>query len=627
MGDHQQLPSVEPGKFMDDLFNSLKIRGMTVTLMTNHRSEGNLIFDNATKIAKQQMPVFDESKGFVLIPPGRLKPSTSKIISTPRHRKHALSKEMDDDKKMLYWSLLKDNKKEFGLENDEKSHIITFKNIECAEINCYGCWIYNKHMTIQDDLKTGKQSKSFQIGDKIICTKNSDIPVIVPDEVEESSDGDDHKKNADIKYTGPTSGDFQEDPNLKLKMDTERLMNGNLYKIRAEVTGMVKCNVKNEEEEKEGNRGGAKEFGGGSEKELKKITYWVLDDLAGDLIRVIPEIFIKKNKVTHAYALTIHKFQGSEADTIVYGLSGSKMENWQHVYTAVTRGKKKVVIVGSFEDLRNAITKNRMVRRQTALEEKIKRLLNRVETKKKEAFRIEEDVKKGEIRSNSNLNQTIIKTYFSPSKRKNSDGCKPKEPMTPTMKLSQELSDSMRLSTDDEWMAETENFDESETVATSIKRTGSEGPSCVSPPKIIKSSQLLVRRGLDFEANSTMTGKRPAFESPATLRTRCQTDSPRSYPAGTSSKQPHSITVEGEAEISFGGFEDDFDGLNCSQIEREAISLQRYNVKKHLTEDVFGSDDDPDFGDFDGISDDELAIAVRYTVLKNIYSFIKLHIS
>lgn len=39
-------------------------------------------------------------------------------------------------------------------------------------------------------------------------------------------------------------------------------------------------------------------------------------------------------------------FQGSEADTVVYGISSSKFETWQHVYTAVTRAKKKVIIVG-----------------------------------------------------------------------------------------------------------------------------------------------------------------------------------------------------------------------------------------------------------------------------------------
>ena len=43
---------------------------------------------------------------------------------------------------------------------------------------------------------------------------------------------------------------------------------------------------------------------------------------------------------------------------IVYGLSGSGYESWRHVYTAVTRGKKKVVIVGSYRQLEKAVKKS-----------------------------------------------------------------------------------------------------------------------------------------------------------------------------------------------------------------------------------------------------------------------------
>ncbi len=51
-------------------------------------------------------------------------------------------------------------------------------------------------------------------------------------------------------------------------------------------------------------------------------------------------------KPAHAWALTIHKFQGSESDCVVYGVSDSGYETWQHVYTAITRAKKRVIIVG-----------------------------------------------------------------------------------------------------------------------------------------------------------------------------------------------------------------------------------------------------------------------------------------
>ena len=46
------------------------VAGLVVELRTNHRSEGSLIFDNATKISNQRLPVFDKDGGFRLIVPG-----------------------------------------------------------------------------------------------------------------------------------------------------------------------------------------------------------------------------------------------------------------------------------------------------------------------------------------------------------------------------------------------------------------------------------------------------------------------------------------------------------------------------------------------------------------------------
>ncbi|XP_067247894.1 DNA helicase B-like isoform X3 [Chanodichthys erythropterus] len=49
--------------------------------------------------------------------------------------------------------------------------------------------------------------------------------------------------------------------------------------------------------------------------------------------------------------------KGSEAETIVYVLRNNFAENWQHVYTAVTRGQKCVYVVGTECDLEGAIKK------------------------------------------------------------------------------------------------------------------------------------------------------------------------------------------------------------------------------------------------------------------------------
>jgi len=270
-----------------------------------------------------------------------------------------------------------------------------------------------------------------------------------------------------------------------------------------------------------------------------------------------------------------------------------------------------VVIVGSFEDLKKAVKKKPLVR-QTALREKVRKLLTKIEKerekkKKDEESKLEEDMVKLE-KSVQDTNQTKISNFFSPTKIKveNKENVSTKaEPITPN-KLSQELADSMKLSSmDDEWMSElSEDFDdENFTVAVSpSKRKGTETQNSFSPPKLLKESssvinkKLLVCKELEFATSTQISsnGKRPAFESPATLRTSCRIESPRSYPQGTSSKQP-------EPDI----MDDSFGDVDCSLVEHQAIiSTQRKNMA-----DVFGSDDD--FGDDDGISDDELATLVR----------------
>ena len=58
LGDVHQLPSIAPGNFMADLFVALEPRGLALRLLTNHRSEGSLIFDNAARLIRREMPIF-----------------------------------------------------------------------------------------------------------------------------------------------------------------------------------------------------------------------------------------------------------------------------------------------------------------------------------------------------------------------------------------------------------------------------------------------------------------------------------------------------------------------------------------------------------------------------------------
>jgi exodeoxyribonuclease V alpha subunit len=80
-----------------------------------------------------------------------------------------------------------------------------------------------------------------------------------------------------------------------------------------------------------------------------------------------------------AYATSVHKSQGSEYPAVVIPLHTSHylMLHRSILYTAVTRGKKLVVLVGSKKALAMAIRNVRVEKRNTGLREKLAELAER----------------------------------------------------------------------------------------------------------------------------------------------------------------------------------------------------------------------------------------------------------
>ncbi|CAI9559621.1 unnamed protein product [Staurois parvus] len=78
-----------------------------------------------------------------------------------------------------------------------------------------------------------------------------------------------------------------------------------------------------------------------------------------------------RSGLNFAWARTIHTFQGSEEDTIVYVLGTAGRQNWKHVYTAVTRGRKRVYIIANSAQLDLAIA-NKSRERKTRLQQRLK---------------------------------------------------------------------------------------------------------------------------------------------------------------------------------------------------------------------------------------------------------------
>lgn len=93
-------------------------------------------------------------------------------------------------------------------------------------------------------------------------------------------------------------------------------------------------------------------------------------DFDGNLVKFTPSTF--KN-FKHGYVISIHKSQGSEFDTVILpvSLTYSKMLYRKLYYTAVTRSKKKLIILGELRGLEYASTNNVSSGRMTSLKENL----------------------------------------------------------------------------------------------------------------------------------------------------------------------------------------------------------------------------------------------------------------
>jgi ATP-dependent exoDNAse (exonuclease V) alpha subunit len=82
------------------------------------------------------------------------------------------------------------------------------------------------------------------------------------------------------------------------------------------------------------------------------------------------------NTIRLAYACTVHKAQGLEYDVIVMPLVDGFRHQLQRnlLYTAVTRAKQKVFLVGTYSALASAVTNDKEDMRNTLLKERLQRL-------------------------------------------------------------------------------------------------------------------------------------------------------------------------------------------------------------------------------------------------------------
>uniref|UniRef100_UPI00398E6F11 DNA helicase B n=1 Tax=Pristiophorus japonicus TaxID=55135 RepID=UPI00398E6F11 len=309
LGDVRQLPSIEPGNMLNDVYSSLSRIRWAVELATNHRAESQLIIDNAAKIAEmglksthkelQYDAVMHISKGVEVQIPTADKSFI--LVSLPSNFS---SFDLQDAITILL-------EKAPGLVTDVTSQFIAFRRKDCGLINELCCVKYSGHPT-----KNAKNKTNFQVGDKVCCTKNG----YIRDFTEEA------EQKAELK------------PNKENKV---RLCNGEIFFISQNII---------------------------KQDNTTKSEYLQLDDKENQQILVSYKEVMRQCKLQHAWARTIHTFQGSEADTVVYVVGSVGRQNWQHIYTAVTRGRQRVYVVTSESDFVKAVTA-KSPRRNTRLRE------------------------------------------------------------------------------------------------------------------------------------------------------------------------------------------------------------------------------------------------------------------
>jgi exodeoxyribonuclease V alpha subunit len=98
-------------------------------------------------------------------------------------------------------------------------------------------------------------------------------------------------------------------------------------------------------------------------------------DFDGNLV---PYEFDELDELVHAYACTIHKSQGSEYPAVVILLTTQHFKLLQRnlLYTAITRGRKLVCLIGSSKAVGMAIRNNETRLRRTGLRERLSLAMN-----------------------------------------------------------------------------------------------------------------------------------------------------------------------------------------------------------------------------------------------------------
>ena len=97
--------------------------------------------------------------------------------------------------------------------------------------------------------------------------------------------------------------------------------------------------------------------------------------------RVVEYDFTELDEIVLAYAITVHKAQGSEYPAIIMPIITQHYIMLQRnlLYTAVSRARKLVILIGTKKALAIALNNNKVAKRYTYLSERIRKALDKAD--------------------------------------------------------------------------------------------------------------------------------------------------------------------------------------------------------------------------------------------------------
>ncbi|MGH0156858.1 UNVERIFIED_CONTAM: hypothetical protein FKN15_033544 [Acipenser sinensis] len=337
LGDVRQLPSIQPGNALSDMFEGLRKKGWTIELTTNHRSESHLIVRNATKIS--EIGIRNRSYSNL---------EFDAVVTVPAQKDSKVTIQTDD-KSFIFIPLSSGNQNTGledairfllesapGLKDDAKSQFITFKNCCMKPGFPYSAGVNTAtldfHAFVFDQIVTVNLTLQFNICDIQACLSLQHNII-------------------DVEIDGCRLLTLDDKDGRKVCASYRELGDGKLKHAWAKTIHTYQ------------------------DVEIDGCRLLTLDDKDGRKVCASYRE-LGDGKLKHAWAKTIHTYQGSESDTVVYVITSVGYQNWQHIYTAVTRARKRVYVVAK-ESFLEMVIRKKKTKRNTRLKELLEEILDK----------------------------------------------------------------------------------------------------------------------------------------------------------------------------------------------------------------------------------------------------------